>query len=237
MSTLEHAIALAAKAHEGKRDKGGAPYIFHPLRMMLRFKTEAERITAVLHDVVEDCEGWSSERIRQEGFSEEIVKALISVTKIDGESYDDFVRRAAANPIGRCVKLADLHDNSDITRIPNPTDDDYKRTEKYLRAIAIIEQGMTIDLPTIRLRALESVMNGKREMSDLVSVDELPSPVYNFEPVGWALFMVMDRASMMIGGAEYVAVHLETGEVRHLGIIGELDCHCDGVHTWIQTGH
>ena len=50
MSTLERAIALAAKAHEGQVDKAGAPYVLHPLRMMLRVATTEERITAVLHD-------------------------------------------------------------------------------------------------------------------------------------------------------------------------------------------
>ena len=62
MSTLERAVAIAATAHEGQRDKADAPYILHPLRVMLRLTSEAERITAVLHDVVEDCEGWSFAR-------------------------------------------------------------------------------------------------------------------------------------------------------------------------------
>ncbi len=57
MSTLERAITIAATAHAGQIDKAGAPYILHPLRVMLRVTTEAERITAVLHDVIEDCEG------------------------------------------------------------------------------------------------------------------------------------------------------------------------------------
>ena len=140
MSTLERAIAIAAQAHAGKTDKGGAPYIFHPLRMMLSMQSEAERITAVLHDVVEDCEGWTFERIRQEGFSEQIIEALISVTNVASESYEDFVRRAAANPIGRRVKLADLHDNCDLSRISHPTTKDHARIEKYRRAISYLEQ-------------------------------------------------------------------------------------------------
>ena len=82
MSTLERAIAIAATAHAGQTDKAGAPYILHPLRVMLRLTTEAERITAVLHDVVEDCEGWSFERLLGEGFASEIVEALKSVSKI-----------------------------------------------------------------------------------------------------------------------------------------------------------
>ncbi len=139
MSTLERAVAIAATAHEGQRDKADAPYILHPLRVMLRLTSEAERITAVLHDVVEDCEGWSFERLLGEGFSNEIIEALQSVTKCDGESYEDFVARACKNPIGRRVKLSDLHDNCDLTRIANPGANDHERIARYRRAITYIE--------------------------------------------------------------------------------------------------
>ena len=139
MSTLERAVAIAATAHEGQRDKADAPYILHPLRVMLRLTSEAERITAVLHDVVEDCEGWSFERLLGEGFSNEIIEALQSVTKCDGESYEDYVARACKNPIGRRVKLSDLHDNCDLTRIANPGANDHERIARYRRAITYIE--------------------------------------------------------------------------------------------------
>ncbi|MCE5231425.1 GTP pyrophosphokinase [bacterium] len=138
MSTINRAIAIAAEAHAGQKDKAGAPYIFHPLRVMLAVKSEAEQIVAVLHDVVEDCPGWSFDRLHDEGFSPEIVAALDSVTKRDGETYEDFVRRAAVNPIGRNVKLADLRDNCDLSRIANPTQRDNDRIEKYRGAIALI---------------------------------------------------------------------------------------------------
>src|SRR5262245_5080201 len=98
MSTLERAIAIAAEAHAGVKDKGGAPYILHPLRMMLKLSTPEERIVAVLHDVCEDCPEWTFERLRNEGFSVRVIEALDSVTKQEGESYEDFVLRAAANP-------------------------------------------------------------------------------------------------------------------------------------------
>jgi len=137
MSTLERAIGIAAKEHAGQTDKAGAPYILHPLRMMLRLSTADERITAVLHDVVEDC-GVSFDALRAEGFSEIVIQAIDSVTKRDGESYESYVLRAASHPIGRRVKLADLEDNSDLSRIANPTARDYERTEKYLRAIETI---------------------------------------------------------------------------------------------------
>ncbi len=137
MSTLERAIALAAKAHEGQVDKADAPYILHPLRMMLRLSTIEERMTAVLHDVVEDC-GVSLENLRAEGFSETVIEAIDSVTRRPDESYEAFVLRAAEHPIGRRVKLMDLEDNSDLSRIANPTIRDYDRIEKYRRAIETI---------------------------------------------------------------------------------------------------
>lgn len=132
--TLERAIAIAATAHAGQVDKGGAPYILHPLKVMLRMTTLEERIVAVLHDVVEDC-AISLDDLRKEGFSEEVLSAIESVTKVPGESYEDFVERAAQNPIGRVVKLADLEENSDLSRIASPSWEDLERIEKYRRAI------------------------------------------------------------------------------------------------------
>ena len=144
MSTLERAIAIAVEAHAGKVDKAGASYIDHPMRVMRGQTTELARIVAVLHDVVEDCKDWSPARIRAEGFSEEGLVALEAVTKRDDERGSDegcfrFVRRAAAHPVGRLVKLADLRDNADLSRIASPTDQDRARVERYRRAIAIVE--------------------------------------------------------------------------------------------------
>jgi (p)ppGpp synthase/HD superfamily hydrolase len=138
VGTLERAISIAAEAHAGQVDKAGAPYVLHPLRMMLRLSSTDERIVAVLHDVCEDCPGWTFERLRDEGFSDAIIEALRSVTKRDGEDYDAFVRRAAANSIGRSVKLADLHDNCDLSRIAVPSERDFQRIEKYRLAIDLI---------------------------------------------------------------------------------------------------
>jgi len=134
MSTLERAISIAAEAHAGMVDKVGAPYILHPLRVMLRLQTDEERIVAVLHDVVEDTD-WTPDRLRDAGFSNAIIEALDSVTARDGEPYEAFVDRAGRNPIGRRVKLADLEDNADLSRIAQPNERDLRRTEKYRAAI------------------------------------------------------------------------------------------------------
>lgn len=137
MSTLEHAIALAARAHAGQVDKAGEPYILHPLRMALRLTDPEDRIVAVLHDVVEDTD-WTLAALRDEGFSEAVVTAVDAVTRRPDESYDDFVRRAALHPIGRRVKRADLEDNLDLSRIPHPTARDHARLERYRRALTLL---------------------------------------------------------------------------------------------------
>jgi (p)ppGpp synthase/HD superfamily hydrolase len=140
VSTLERAIAIAAEAHTGQVDKAGAPYVLHSLRVMLSVPTVDERIVAVLHDVCEDCPGWTFDRLRKEGFPERIIVALQSVAKREGEDYEDFVRRAAANPIGRAVKLADMLDNVDLSRIAVPSEKDFERIMKYLRGIDLIRR-------------------------------------------------------------------------------------------------
>jgi hypothetical protein len=135
MSTLDRAIEIATAAHAGQTDKGGAAYIEHPLRVMARCIGDDAKIVAVLHDVVEDCPEWSFDRLRAEGFSEAVLAGLDSVTKRDGEDYGAFVLRAGRNPLGREVKLADLADNSDVSRLPAVTEQDLARLEKYRRAI------------------------------------------------------------------------------------------------------
>jgi len=129
-SLLSRAIEIAASAHATQVDKGGAPYVLHPLRMMMKQTTEAAMIVAVLHDVVEDTP-WTLEKLRAEGFSEDVLEAVACLTKRKGEDYADFIARAGVNPIARQVKLADLEDNMDLRRIPEPGEKDFKRLAKY----------------------------------------------------------------------------------------------------------
>ncbi|MDU9032670.1 HD domain-containing protein [Pseudomonas corrugata] len=133
MSTLEKAIAISARAHEGQTDKGDSPYILHPLKVMLRLSHHDERIVAVLHDVVEDTRVTLAE-LRSEGFSEAILAAIDSLTKREGETYQAFIERAGRDPLARRVKLADLAENSDLSRIDSPSQNDLERVEKYRKA-------------------------------------------------------------------------------------------------------
>lgn len=137
MSTLERAIAIAATAHEGQTDKAGAPYILHPLRVMASLEGERARIAAVLHDLVEDTD-WTLERLRDEGFDEEVVSAVDHLTRREDETYMEFCARAARHPVAREVKLADLADNLDLSRIPEPTDRHRSLMKRYEKARALI---------------------------------------------------------------------------------------------------
>ncbi len=137
MSTFARAIEIAVAAHAGQADKAGAPYILHPLRVMLALEDEEDQIVGVLHDVIEDCPGWTPERLRAEGFSEAVLVALAHVTKLsDDEDYAAFIARATLNPIARRVKRADLLDNLDVRRLPAVSEKDGQRLTKYLAALA-----------------------------------------------------------------------------------------------------
>ncbi len=133
MLLLEKAIEIASRAHHGQTDRYGAPYILHPMRVMSRVQSDAEKIVAILHDVVEDTK-WTFDDLRSEGFPDEIVQAIDCLTKREGEPYAELVERSAGNPIARRVKLADLEDNMDIRRMPEVTAKDAERLAKYLAA-------------------------------------------------------------------------------------------------------
>jgi (p)ppGpp synthase/HD superfamily hydrolase len=131
MNLLARAIAIAAEAHVAQIDKAGVPYVLHPLRMMAQMSSDEERMTAVLHDVVEDSP-WTFDQLIGEGIPEAVVSALRCVTKIgEDEDYTAFIHRAAANPIARRVKLADLADNMNMLRIDVLSDKDVVRLRKY----------------------------------------------------------------------------------------------------------
>ena len=133
MATLEDAIALAVQAHRGQMDRYGAPYILHPLRVMHRVEGERERMAAVLHDVVEDT-AYTLDDLRQMGYPEDVLQAVDRLTRRDDETYEQYVERAAADPLARRVKLADLEDNMDLRRLDTVTEKDRERLERYLKA-------------------------------------------------------------------------------------------------------
>lgn len=130
---FDRALRIAIYVHEEQKDKSGREYIMHPIRVAERCKDPRAKIVALLHDTIEDTEV-TADYLREQGFPEEIISGVLSVTKREGESYDDFVCRAAENFLGREVKIADLEDNMDIRRLKEITEDDVARLRKYLRA-------------------------------------------------------------------------------------------------------
>ena len=93
---LEKAISIALSVHKGKTDKGGNPYILHPLRVMLDMTTIEEKIVAVLHDVVEDSHT-TIQNLREENYSEEILDALTLLTKNQNQTYNEYILEIKKN--------------------------------------------------------------------------------------------------------------------------------------------
>ena len=130
---LEQAISIASLAHAGQLDKGGEPYILHPLRVMMKLKDERQRIVAVLQDVIEDTKVTDMNLIIQ-GLEIDLINVILTLTRNKNESYDEYINRISKDEFAIQVKLADLEDNMDISRIKNPIGKDYERVVKYGKA-------------------------------------------------------------------------------------------------------
>ena len=132
---LERAIEIAQEAHKGVKDKGGHDYINHPIRVMHAMSNDQEKIVAILHDVVEDSD-WTFDRLKEEGFEDSVIESLRCVTKYsEEEDYQEFIKRAATNKIATKVKMADIEDNLDLSRLGTLTEKDLTRIEKYKKAL------------------------------------------------------------------------------------------------------
>ena len=146
------ALRIAMQAHDGQVDRAGQPYITHPLRMASRTQDPDERVVAILHDAVED--GLENDvtfaTLREAGFPPHILEAVDNLTRrrretfpnLDSdEPYEDFVERSTGSPLSRAVKLLDLQDNMDITRLPKVKESDLERLNRYLKAWRRLKEG------------------------------------------------------------------------------------------------
>lgn len=131
------AIQLAFDAHRGQYDKGGLPYITHPLHVAKQMRTEDECVVALLHDVMEDT-GFTVTDLQKWGITDRQIAALKLLCHDDSVPYLEYVQTIRADPIARTVKLADLHHNSDLTRLNRITTHDTERVEKYKQAIEML---------------------------------------------------------------------------------------------------
>lgn len=125
------AISIAAKAFKDKSDKAGEPYILHCLRVMDKQTNTTRKIIGILHDLIEDTT-WTFEDLKSKGFGTSVIEALKLLTHDPTDkTYEEYIRDISKNDDARAVKLADLEDNSNITRLKGLTKADFARIEKY----------------------------------------------------------------------------------------------------------
>jgi (p)ppGpp synthase/HD superfamily hydrolase len=139
---VARARAISEAAHAGQVDKAGAPYFSHPARIAAGFADPDARCVAYLHDVVEDCPGWTLARLAAEGIPPAVVAAVDALTKREGEANEAYLARVIANPLALRVKIADMRDNMDLSRIASPTEKDRARLEKYRRMLPRLEAAL-----------------------------------------------------------------------------------------------
>lgn len=135
-NSVETAFELALKAHKWQVDKAGKTYIMHPVRVATKFTEDHLIIVSLLHDVVEDTDIQLNQI--ESLFGKEIALAVDGLTKRADESYDDFILRCSKNELSRRVKIEDLKDNMDMTRLKNISEKDLARVEKYRKALEFL---------------------------------------------------------------------------------------------------
>jgi (p)ppGpp synthase/HD superfamily hydrolase len=137
--TLDDAIQLARRAHEGQLDKSGRPYIAHPLRVMGRLKDEHERMAAVLHDVIEDTDV-TLDDLTALGCPADVLEAITALSKNPGETREDYLARVMANPLALVVKRADIADNMSYDRMSRLDRQTQERLlAKYEAALRVLD--------------------------------------------------------------------------------------------------
>ena len=135
---IEKALEIILKYHKGQTDRAGLPYVLHPIQVMTFVDTETEKVVALLHDVVEDTD-MTLDHVK-EIFGDTVAEAVGLLTHKKGDSYTVYVEKLAHHPIARKVKMADLRDNLDVTRLEEVSGKDARRMCKYLRALRYLEK-------------------------------------------------------------------------------------------------
>jgi (p)ppGpp synthase/HD superfamily hydrolase len=139
MANLDKAILIATQAHQGQKDRYGANYILHPLRVMFKVYSEEEKIVAILHDVIEKTD-WTLEELREQGFSEGVVEAVNLLTRRDDQDYMNYIEKLKGNYIARKVKLADIEDNMNPQRMDQLSDKNFEKLARLHKAWIILKQ-------------------------------------------------------------------------------------------------
>lgn len=141
---LASAIRIATLAHHGQFDKGGHPYILHPLAVMYNMRQQGFDIEtqciAVLHDVLEDNAEWTVERLVEEGMSKEVIDGLILMRHDKGVDYFEYIEGMKHNIRTLRVKKGDIEHNSDIRRLKGLRAKDFERLQKYSKAYVLVQK-------------------------------------------------------------------------------------------------
>lgn len=167
------AQTIAEEAHAGQRDKAGRPYIDHCRRVAARFPAGPAKAIAWLHDVVEDCPGFTLEKLAALGVPERVIEAVDALTKRPDEDYDDYLRRVIEDDDAHRVKIMDLIDNMDASRLAEVTDQDKARIHKYAGALG----GLVVALDYKHHVEKDELMRAKVEkvlLSPIGAADDEP---------------------------------------------------------------
>jgi len=129
-------ISIASQAHVHQFDRGGNPYILHPLTVMQFVKQaggdlEQQQI-AIGHDLFEDTEV-DAAHLSALGISSRVIEGIKCLTKVEGESYEEYKAKVKSNPDAVVVKMADLRHNTDVSRLNKTelSEKDVARIIKY----------------------------------------------------------------------------------------------------------
>lgn len=131
---LSKMLLIATNAHHGQFDRGDNPYILHPMKVMHYIKSEDEELQCIAlgHDVIEDT-GVTYKDLKDAGMTDRIINGIRALTKVPGQTYEEYKEGVFANVDAMKVKLADLRHNTDVRRLKGVTEKDIARMEKYHR--------------------------------------------------------------------------------------------------------
>ena len=144
---LDKMLVICTNAHHGQYDKGGRPYILHPLRVMSFLKTDDEELQCIAlgHDVIEDTKVTYRD-LTEAGISQRVQDGIRALTKVPGETYDEYKERVFASKDAMMDKMCDLRHNSDIRRLKGVTEKDIARIAKYHQFFLEIQSKMVDEL-------------------------------------------------------------------------------------------
>jgi (p)ppGpp synthase/HD superfamily hydrolase len=132
---LNKMLVLVATEFDGIFDKGGVPYLLHCLKVLHYTRSEEEDVQCIAlgHDLIEDRKNVTYRLLREMGFNGRVIEGIRCLTKVPGETEEEYLAKVMSNPDAIRVKLADLRHNSDIRRLKGVTEKDVRRIEKYHR--------------------------------------------------------------------------------------------------------